>query len=745
MKKKTALFLLCLGVFVSVFAGKSRSPKVVVIGFDGADPTLVRKYMAEGNLPNLKKLAEEGTFSNLSVTNPPQTPVSWGTFATGWNPGRDEVFDFLSRKPGTYKPRFCLMQEVSKPFLLGRWNRWLFPFLVLVLTLGLVVILRIVRQGAPRWMHLSVLVIGILCAAGLFIFITKELPTRIPTPLNHLKGTPFWKRAADKGDRCLVFRVPDTFPANPFPMGRLLSGLGVPDMRGRVGTPYIFTTDPRLNAGYNEFSIEITPVPANVKRPVTVQIKGPFNKPFYQYVIADVGDTSTDPTVRAEMKRRYREKLKKEGVKPTIDVPLKLDWDSKVGTCTFEVQGHKETLKKGQWSQWTVLRFNFNRILHLDGMVRFYLLSTRPALKLYMSPIHFHPDDEGIPISYPRDYAEKLLKRFGYYKTMGWAIDTWTISSGLCNEDQFLSDLNNTVDAYERMMKGLLSDENTDLYVQVYNFTDRIAHILWRYMDPKHPMYVAAKAPKYQEAMRQAYERMDRIVGEAMERIGPKTTLIVLSDHGFASFRKGINYNRWLIDNGYMTLKADTGVLTLRDLFDDNSLLFKNVDWSRTKAYALGLGSLYINLKGREKHGIVNPGPEYDALCKELKERIPQMVDPDTGEHPVKAVYTRDEMYSNYNASLVPDLRICNIAGYRVSWQTSLGGAPSKLIQLNKKAWSGDHCSMDPSVVPGIFFSNRKIERAPRMIDVSPTILSCLGLKVPADLEGKPFIDGPKR
>jgi len=136
---------------------------------------------------------------------------------------------------------------------------------------------------------------------------------------------------------------------------------------------------------------------------------------------------------------------------------------------------------------------------------------------------------------------------------------------------------------------------------------------------------------------------------------------------------------------------------------------------------------------------------EYDRLVKELKERIPQMVDPDTGVHPVKTVYSRDEMYSNYNASLVPDLRICNIAGYRVSWQTSLGGAPAQLIQLNKKAWSGDHCSMDPSVVPGIFFSNRKIEIPPRMIDLSPTILSCLGLAVPSDLEGKPFIEGPKR
>jgi predicted AlkP superfamily phosphohydrolase/phosphomutase len=294
------------------------------------------------------------------------------------------------------------------------------------------------------------------------------------------------------------------------------------------------------------------------------------------------------------------------------------------------------------------------------------------------------------------------------------------------------------------MMKALLKDRDWDLYVQVYEFTDRVAHILWQYMDPGHPLYDAGKAPKYQQAMREAYERMDRIVGEARAALPEGATLIVLSDHGFASFRRAVNYNRWLVDNGYLALKSDTGILTLEDLFDDNRLLFKNVDWSRTKAYALGLGNVYVNLKGRERDGIVVPGPEYEALLKELKEKMPQMVDPETGERPVYAAYTRDELYVKYDPDLTPDLRVTNTPNYRVSWQTSLGGVPEKLVETNEKAWSGDHCSLDPSFVPGLLLSNRRFKDDPRMIDVAPTILNALGVAVPADLEGAPLWEGTK-
>ena len=746
MKKSTAALvgLAALLLAAGALIGKPRqTPKVVVLGFDGADPGLIRRYMAEGDLPHLSALEKEGTFQDLEVTNPPQTPVSWGTFTTGLNPGRDRVFDFLVRNPKTYKPAFALMEEGSRRFLLGRWNRWFLPLLPLIAlpAIAWLILLAFKRRMGRRGLVLSGTA-GLLLAAAAFAFVRAYVPSRVPVPINHLQGKPFWEIAADAGKKCLVFRVPDSFPARPYPEGRLLSGLGVPDMRGRVGTPYIFTTDPTLTAGDNEFSVDIVPVDPAAALPVRTHIQGPFNKPFYEYVVQDASDGATDPKVVEELKRRCEEKLKVGGVKPTIDVPLTLSWNA--STCTYELQGQRGTLKVGEWSPWVVLDFEFNRFLHLKGLARFYLLATSPSLRLYMSPLHFHPDDydEGVALSYPPDYAEHLLQRFGFYKTMGWAVDTWTISSGLSDEDQFLSDMNQTVDAYEKMMKGLLKDGDWDLYVQVYEYTDRAAHILWQYMDPKHPLYRADVAPKYQEALKQAYIRMDTIVGEAMRTLPPDASLVVLSDHGFTSFRRAVNYNRWLIDHGYMALKADTGILTLQDLFDDNRLLFKNVDWSRTRAYALGLGNIYINLKGREREGIVEPGPACDALCAELKRELPEMVDEETGDHPVFAVYTRDELYSGYDPDLTPDLRVTNTPGYRVSWQTSLGGAPERLVEINDKAWSGDHCSLDPSFVPGMFFSNHKATAPPRMIDMAPSILRLLDVPPPKELEGRPIIDG---
>ncbi len=94
----------------------AKKPPLIIIGFDGADFHITEKLLKEGRLPHLKKLADRGSFRPLTVTNPPQTPVSWSTFATGMNPGRTEIFDFLKRESGSYHPAFALNEETKKPF-----------------------------------------------------------------------------------------------------------------------------------------------------------------------------------------------------------------------------------------------------------------------------------------------------------------------------------------------------------------------------------------------------------------------------------------------------------------------------------------------------------------------------------------------------------------------------------------------------------------------------------------------------
>jgi predicted AlkP superfamily phosphohydrolase/phosphomutase len=375
----------------------------------------------------------------------------------------------------------------------------------------------------------------------------------------------------------------------------------------------------------------------------------------------------------------------------------------------------------------------------VTGMGRFKLLQIEPELQLYLSPINFHPGCHGpVAFAWPPDYSKEIQRRFGLYKTIGWALDTWSLPSGVGDEHLFLEDMEFTVAKYEEIMLGLLGDGDIDLYIQIYYFTDRIGHLFWQFMDPGHPLFNPARAERFRPKMLEAYQRMDELVGEARELAGPDALFLVLSDHGFSSFRRGVNYNNWLVANGFMTLKNQpASAATLEKLFDTREL-FGDVDWSRTKAYALGLGSIYVNLKGREKHGIVLPGPECEEVLTQIKEGLESLVDPLTGERPVSRVWRREEIYEDFDPLLIPDLRAGNALNYRVSWQTTLGGFGETVVEDNLRAWSGDHCSNDPDLVRGIFLVNRPINTAePRMIDIMPTVLDALGVEIPPEVQGR--------
>jgi len=247
------------------------------------------------------------------------------------------------------------------------------------------------------------------------------------------------------------------------------------------------------------------------------------------------------------------------------------------------------------------------------------------------------------------------------------------------------------------------------------------------------------KRLKYKDVIFDCYKKMDEIVGLVMEKLDGKTALFVCSDHGFNSFKKAVNYNTWLVKNKYMTLtnEGDTKEKTLEDLFGRGQF-WPNVDWDNTKAYALGLGDIYINLKGREAYGIVRPGRQYEKLRDEIKEKLEAWVDAENGQKPIRRVYKREEVYKGFDPNLVPDLIVANNNGYRVSWQTSLGGIPKEVLEDNKKNWSADHCSLDPEITKGIFLSNLKydVDEA-NIMDIFPTILQLLNIPIPDDIDGQ--------
>jgi len=676
--------------------------KVIVLGFDGVDARYTEQWMNEGKLPNLAKLRAQGTFRPLRPTIPAQTPVSWSTFSTGIDPGRTGVFDFLRRDPKTYLPVFAAFDETKEPFLLGEKN----PF---VAAAAIFVILALIALFFRRTARIVMIVIAVLASAGAFLATKTYIPVTRPGVINRRQGIPFWEAAANAGRKARVVHVPVTFPAHDFPAGEMLSGLGVPDVSGRVGKPFFFTSELDFHrTGSNEFSIEVVQLEDNKGR-ISTKIQGPPNKLF--------------------------------GTPPYISIPMTITVANDRNSITIEESGQKVTLRPGEWSGWTDFVFPFNPLIKIHGISRFHLIASQPEVKLYLSPINFDPRNlpPGFNISAPPKWAPQLARDYGLYKTLGWQIDTWAISEGFADEQMFWDDMTFTVAQDRKMFDAFLNGEE-ELMVQCFEFPDRVGHVFWRLMDPKHPAYDAALHAKWGDALLRAYQLMDAIVGDAMAAADKKhAALIVLSDHGFASFRKSVNYNTWLVMNGYMTLKTGVQVKDRNvEMLFDSGQFWENVDWSHTRAYAMGLGEMYINVKGRESQGIVNPGADYDALKSELKSRLVTMTDMETMEHPVRRVLAREEVYRQFDPNMIPDLFVTNNDGYRVSWQTSLGGIPKNLIEPNKQTWSGDHCSVDPEIVKGIFFYNRKLatDRAPYIADVYPTVLGLLDVKAPYELDG---------
>jgi len=700
MRRLAMLVVCALSVAAAAPAAQQ---KVIVLGFDGVDARYTERWMNEGKLPNLARLRAMGTFRPLRPTLPAQTPVSWSTFSTGIDPGRTGIFDFLRRDPKTYLPLFAAFDETKEPFLFGKKN----GIAAAAAVAGLIAVIGIfVRRGT----RLILTAVAILAGLATGYVVQKFIPETRPGVVNRRQGIPFWEVAASAGKKARVVQVPVTFPAHDFPAGELLSGLGVPDMSGRVGKPFYFSSELDFHraGSSNEFSIDVVQLEDN-KGVVRTQIQGPPNKLF--------------------------------GTPPYISIPMTITVANDRNSVEIAVSGQRLTLKPGDWSGWTEFVFPFNPLIKLHGVSRFHLIASQPEVKLYLSPINFDPRHlpPGFNISAPARWAPQLARQFGLYKTIGWQIDTWAISEGFANEEMFWDDMNWTVGQNRKMFDAFLDDDD-DLLVQQFEFPDRVGHVFWRLIDPQHPAYNAALVPKWGDALLRAYQLMDAIVGDAMRAADAHhAALIVLSDHGFASFRKSVNYNTWLVINGYLTVKTGVQVRERNvEMLFDQGQFWENVDWSKTRAYAMGLGEVYINVRGREAKGIVEPGAEYDALKAELKQRLAAMADPETGEHPVRRVIAREEAYRQFDPNMIPDLFVTNNDGYRVSWQTSLGGIPKDLIEPNKQVWSGDHCSVDPEIVRGIFFYNRKLttDRAPYIADVYPTVLGLLGVKPPYQLDG---------
>ncbi|HMC89856.1 MAG TPA: alkaline phosphatase family protein, partial [Gemmataceae bacterium] len=285
----------------------------------------------------------------------------------------------------------------------------------------------------------------------------------------------------------------------------------------------------------------------------------------------------------------------------------------------------------------------------------------------------------------------------------------------------------------EAMFFDSLDKVKRGLCVVVFDGTDRLQHMFWRDIDPSHPARSEHPVPEGRNVIEDLYKSMDDLVGRTAARCRrPDTLLMVISDHGFNAFRRGIDLNRWLEENGYLKLHDGRR----------NEEFLAGVDWSETRAFALGLAGIFINLKDKYAQGLVDPGVEADKLRKEIAERLGTLVDPGSGASAIKKVYNASKVYRGPYKDHAPDLIPGYQRGYRVSWDTAIGKTTEAVFHDNTKAWSGDHC-IDPSLIPGVLFCNRPVETEnPRLMDIGPTVLQMFGVPVPDYMDGKALVIG---
>ncbi len=623
---------------------RSRVKKFVVLGLDGMDHALTKEFLEEGKLPNLANLRRKGCFKQLTTTVPPISPVAWSSFQTGSNPGKHNIFDFLTRDKKSYLPRLSSVDIRSprRKISLGKYQ----------LALGKADI-RLLR-----------------------------------------KGKPFWTTLGEHGIFSSVIRVPITFPPEKF-YGVQLSGMCVTDLRGTQGTFSFYTG---RSDGSGEHTAGETFIVARNKDTIKAELIGPQN-PFRK-------DNSV--------------------LKCPFVVTIKDQ-----NTAKLTISGNTYTVTKNAYSEWIKLGFKAGPGVTVHGICKFLLLGTTPEFELYVTPVNIDPEKPAMPISHPGIFSTYLAKRQGPFATLGLPEDSWALNEKILSDENFIKQSTDADTERRKMFFDSLDKIKRGLCVCVFDGTDRIQHTFWRDIDEQHPAHKQRRQNRPRNVIEELYRRMDDLVGETLDRCKSKdTVLMIISDHGFNSFRCGIDLNRWLEESGYLKLKRD----------GRNKKNLTGIDWSETRAFALGLAGIFLNIKGREAQGIVDPENEADSLRDEIAAKLTNLTDSDKTNQPViKQVYNAQRVYRGPYKDEAPDLIIGYNKGYRASWETAIGQVTDRVYHENTKAWSGDHC-IDRSLVPGVLFCNRPIEtKEARLMDIGPTILDMFGVAVPKYMDGRPL------
>jgi len=645
-----AVALLAVAILVSrAIVTKTRySPhqrKVIILGIDGMDPSLLHRFITAGEMPHFAALAAQGSFLPLQTSIPPQSPVAWSNLITGMNPGGHGIFDFIHRDPATLTPYFS-SARVEPPAHSIRLGGWILP----------------ISQGKVKLLR---------------------------------EGRAFWQYLDDRGIPTVVLRMPANFPP-AVSRGKTLSGLGTPDLLGGYGTFSFYTDNPAFPPGTVDGGV-MFPVRVSGDH-VEALLHGPPNS--------------------------FR------NGNPELTIPFTIDRDAHDPVARFSIQDQQFILSVGQWSSWIRVTFTFiPGIEHVTGICRFYLKQVRPQFELYVSPVNLDPADPALPISTPEGYSPDLAEDVGLFYTQGIAEDTKALTSGVLDDSEYLDQSRSVFQDQRRIFLYALARFRSGLFFYYFSGVDLNSHMFWRADDPKSPNYTADLATKYGHVIEDYYREMDQTLGQVLKIADADTTVLVVSDHGFAPFRRSFNLNAWLVEKGYLVLRHDAQP-------GPDANILADADWSKTRAYGLGLNGLYLNLSGREKNGIVSAGRQAATLESEIVSQLEAERDPADGEQVISRVDLASKVYSGPASPYAPDMIVGYNTGFRVGWSSVLGGISAEVLEDNRDPWSGDHC-IDYTKVPGVVLSNRKIvDPHPGLTDIAPTILAEFGMPRPTQMQG---------
>ena len=391
---------------------------------------------------------------------------------------------------------------------------------------------------------------------------------------------------------------------------------------------------------------------------------------------------------------------------------------------------------------------------------------TYPPRKVngYVVPGLLAPD-QGLT-THPPDVLKPYRAELGRYRI------TPDVQYSASNVDAFIADLHDLIDTQLRYALRLMRDTPTDVLMMHFLASDNASHALWRYMDATHPRYDPALAPKYGDALLKVYQHLDSAIQSLISNLQPPdTNVVVMSDHGFGPLHRTVNLNILFLETGLMRLKPRAltrlryalfkrgltpksayrlleriGLHNLtarvsrqaRNQVMSKFLSFEDVDWTRTLAYSMGhVGQVYLNLKGREPDGIVDPG-DYDAARRKVIDVLSALRDPDTGRPLVDRIIPREEAASGPYLDRAPDLHLV-LDGYRTI-AFPLFATDGRVVTQQIRGDSGCHRLHGVFIGSGPAFAQASIDGA-RLIDLAPTILHLLGVPVPTDMDGRVLSD----